>query len=77
LTLILRGWLNSQWYFSVKKSSHWEKIVQCVSLDSNSSLELDANRVKIEVKQVDNNYIWLYNENQYLNVELSDFFNYG
>ena len=77
MTLILRGWLNSQWYFSVKKSSHWEKIVQCVSLDSNSSLELDANRVKIEVKQVDNNYIWLYNENQYLNVELSDFFNYG
>ena len=32
---------------------------------------------QIEVKQVDDNYIWLYNENQYLYVELSDFFNYG
>jgi len=30
--------------------------------------------VKIEVKQVDDNYTWLYNENQYLYVELSDFF---
>ena len=33
--------------------------------------------VKIEVKQVDDNYTWLYNENQYLYVELSDFCNYG
>ena len=33
--------------------------------------------VKIEVKQVDDNYKWLYNENQYLYVELSDFCNYG
>jgi len=30
--------------------------------------------VKIEVKQVDDNYTWLYNENQYLNVELSDLY---
>ena len=31
--------------------------------------------MKIEVKQVDDNYTWLYNENQYLNVDLdlSDF----
>jgi len=29
--------------------------------------------VKIEVKQVDDNYTWLYNENQYLYVELSVF----
>ena len=28
---------------------------------------------KIEVKQVNDNYIWIYNENQYLYVELSDF----
>ena len=33
--------------------------------------------VKIEVKQVDDNYTWLYNENEYLKVELSDFCNYG
>jgi len=35
--------------------------------------------VKIEVKQVDNNYTWLYNENQYLDlyVKLSEFYNYG
>jgi len=33
--------------------------------------------VKIEVKQVDDNYTWLYNENQYLFVELFDFCNYG
>jgi len=38
--------------------------------------------VKIEVKQVDDNYTWLYNENQYfenqyLYVELADFCNYG
>jgi len=33
--------------------------------------------VKIEVKQADDNYTWLYNENQYLYVELSDFCNYG
>jgi len=30
--------------------------------------------VKIEVKQDDDNYTWLYNENQYLYVELSGFF---
>ena len=33
--------------------------------------------VKIEVKQVDDNDSWLYNENQYLYVELSDLCNYG
>jgi len=32
--------------------------------------------VKIEVKQVNDNCTWLYNENQYLYVELSDFLNY-
>ena len=31
----------------------------------------------MEVKQVDDIYAWLYNENQYLNAELSDFCNYG
>ena len=36
-----------------------------------------SHRVKIEVKQVDDNYTWLYNENQYLYVELSGFCNYG
>ena len=30
----------------------------------------------MEVKQVDDNYTWLYNKNQYLYVELSDFCNY-
>jgi len=33
--------------------------------------------VKIEAKQVDDNYTWLNNENQYLYVELSIFYNYG
>jgi len=33
--------------------------------------------MKIEVKQVDDNHTWLYNENQYLYVELLDFCNYG
>jgi len=32
---------------------------------------------EIEVKQVDDNYTWLYNENHYLYVKLSDFCNYG
>jgi len=74
-----------------RKFSHWEKEFQCVSLDSHSSLDLDAkghqlsfsdfdlnscsHRVKIEVKQVNDNYTSLYNENQYLNVELSYFVN--
>ena len=59
------------------------KIFQCISSHLDSSLDLDANRlqminhhfdlnsysygVKIEVKQVTNNYTWLYNENQYRN----------
>ena len=29
------------------------------------------------MKQIDDIYTWLYNENQYLYVELSDFCNYG
>jgi len=78
LTLILGGWLNGQCYFSVKKSSHREKKIQCVSSFLDSSLDLDVNGhqssfsdfylnscshgVKIEVKQVDYNYTWLYNE---------------
>ena len=47
--------------------------------DINHHFDLNScsHGVKIEVKQVDDNYIWLYNENQYLNVELSDFCNYG
>jgi len=47
--------------------------------DINRYFDLNScsHRVKIEVKQVDNNYTWLYNENQYLYVELSDFCNYG
>ena len=73
------GRLNGWCYFRVKKFSHQEKEFQCVSLDSHSSLDLDANGhqssfsdfdlnsyshgVKIEVKQVDDNYTWLYNEN--------------
>jgi len=28
--------------------------------------------VKLEVKEIDDNYTWLYNENQYLYLELSD-----
>jgi len=33
--------------------------------------------VKIEVKQIFDKETWLYIENQYSYVELSDFFNYG
>jgi len=40
-------------------------------------LNSGSHGVKIEVKQVDDNYTWLYNGNQYLYVELSDFCNYG
>ena len=36
-----------------------------------------SHRVKIKVKQIDDNYTRLYNENQYLFVELSDFCNNG
>ena len=39
-------------------------------------LNLCSHGVKIEVKQVLDNDSWLYNENQYLHVELSDFCNY-
>ena len=39
--------------------------------------EINRHGVKIEVKQVDDNNSWLYNENQQLYVELSDFCNYG
>ena len=47
--------------------------------DINRHFDLNSisHEVKIEVKQVDDNYTWLYNENQYLYVELSDFCNYG
>jgi len=34
-------------------------------------------KIDLEVKQVGDNYAWLYNENRYLFVELSDFCNYG
>ena len=71
--------------------SSGEKKFHCVSshldLDSNPDLDVDINRhfylnsfshgVKIEVKQVADNYTWLYNENQYLYVKLSDFCNCG
>ena len=47
--------------------------------DINHQFDLNScsHGVKIEVKQVDDNDSWLYNENQYLYVELSDFCNYG
>jgi len=83
MTRIFGGRFNGQCYFSVNKSSHRKKTFQCVSSRLDSSLDLDANGhqssfwfnscshgVKIEVKQVDDNYTWLYNENQYLYVEL-------
>jgi len=38
---------------------------------------MQSHGLKIEVKQVDDNYSWLYNENQDLYVELSDFCNNG
>jgi len=45
-----------------------------MEMDINHYFDLKScsHRVKIEVKQVDDNYIWLYNENQYLYVELYD-----
>ena len=48
-------------------------------LDINCYFDLSScsHGVKIEVKQIDDNYIWLYNENQYLYVELTYFCNYG
>ena len=48
-----------------------------MQMDINHHLSSCSHGVKIEMKQVDNNYTWLYNENQYLNVDLSDFCNYG
>ena len=84
------GRLNGRYYFSVKKSSHREKNFSVLAAIYTLGLDLDANGhqslfwfksmrhgVKIEVKQVDDNYTWLYNENQYLYVELSYFCNYG
>jgi len=46
--------------------------------DINRHFDLNScsHGVKTE-KQVDDNYLWLYNENQYLYVDLSDFCNYG
>ena len=44
-----------------------------IDINPHSDLNSCSHGVKIEVKQVDDNYAWLYNENQYLNVELSDF----
>ena len=43
--------------------------------DINCHFDLNSysDGVKIEVKQVDDYHTWLYNENQYLYVELSDF----
>ena len=43
-------------------------------MDINRYFDLNScsHGVKIEVKQVDDNYTWLYNENKYLYVELSD-----
>ena len=47
-------------------------------MDINGHFDLNScsHGVKIEVKQVADNYTWLYNEIQYLYVELSDFLNY-
>jgi len=39
--------------------------------------QFDLNSCSHGVKQVDENYTWLYNENQYLHVDLTDFCNYG
>ena len=49
-----------------------------MQMDINRHFDLNSysHGVKIEVKQVGDNYTWLYNENQYLYVELSDFCNY-
>ena len=46
-----------------------------MQMDINFHFDLNScsHEVKIEVKQVDDNNTWLYNENQYLYVELSDF----
>ena len=46
-------------------------------LKSHFDLNSCSHGVNIEVKQVDDNYIWFYYENQYLYVELSGFRNYG
>ena len=50
-----------------------------MQMDINHHFDLNScsQGVKIEEKQVDDNYTWLYNENHYLYVELSDFCNYG
>jgi len=48
-----------------------------MDINHHFDLNLCSHGVKIEVKQVDDNSIWLYNENQNLSVELSDFLNYG
>ena len=44
-----------------------------MDMNRHFDLNLCSQGVKIEVKQIDDNYTWLYNENQYLYVELSVF----
>ena len=48
-------------------------VYSSLDLDADINHHFDLNScshgVKIEVKQVDDNYTWLYNENQYLYVE--------
>ena len=46
-------------------------------INRNFYLNSFSHGVKIGVKQFDDNNTWLYNENQYLFVELSDFCTYG
>ena len=52
-----------------------------LSMQMDISRHFDLNScshgVKIKVKQTDDSDIWLFNENQSLYVELSDFCNYG
>ena len=81
------GRLNGRCYFSVKKSSHREKHFQCVSsrldvsdlgpslMQTDINRYFDLNSCSHGVKQIDDNYTCLYNENQYLYVELYDFCN--
>ena len=56
-------------------------VLAAVQMQTDTNCHFDLNScsygVNTEEKQVDDNYTWLYNENQYLYVELSDFCNYG
>ena len=80
---VLRNPVIKRYIFSVLAAVQTlvtQVIVQIqMQTDTNRYFDLNScsQGMKIEVKQVDDNYTWLYNENQYLYVELSDFCNYG